>query len=730
MTSPSSFFVNNCCQVGFFLSFFVLISLQIQHLIGSVLTLKLCFASSIHAAPKLLDDYTSATKTRIIRLKPWIKKLTFIWLSILVAITILSIFNRTRDSNQTQFPSYDVWESTDSRCPMTSSMLLESMPPRRIAKRANRLPRNAKRPRMNNKQSRRNRTGVRTAMIPAAYAKTFVKPRGKLRERSSSSVIQSGTDLLPQLPVNTITTSTGEYANLVAVIPCNPIYWNGTRIAAIASAYQNYRPIKIRFRYVPTVPVTQQGAMVFGTLWNTGLATNDVQAALITSNGGLMSPVYKSFTRTIKLGTNLPYNLFNVWGGFDASVHNPFNALMYTLACLDASGKAIVPGQIFVDYTFEFKNPIGQTKEGVTYYNPVGQSGASNALFGLTLGVIKTMAGALLSNIGVIVLDEIKSTVGKTLIGIGKSLLYKRSNFSQQALNDTVSVCVMNGDEVTLPDTTPVICFSNGNPNDEIPNSPVSEMLGNPTYAPQIIYFKYQSGLDIITTKVDFTVSPAAPWMVGHETHFPEPGAEDHIKQYTEDTYTRASNPALDDKLGQISIKITTMWSQEIPTDPSSLQPMGSTIVLTSVRDASNNPIQATFSFDGVNYGTSITVSGQAILPYLRTIHTRPINYDGQYIAFNESGTIQVLDELQISEYESDVQRLCFDKSENNVNRLAQYIVLEAAATHILYPMKFSPTALSAEQATILRLSNITNQQINDLLNSMRSAFISFQKPP
>lgn len=84
-------------------------------------------------------------------------------------------------------------------------------------------------------------------------------------------------------------TMTGSGQTLFSVITANPVYWGGTRISAIASAYYNYRPIKMSFHYVPQVPVTVSGTVVAGTLWCGQVPSWDLQQSLVTSNGGMMT---------------------------------------------------------------------------------------------------------------------------------------------------------------------------------------------------------------------------------------------------------------------------------------------------------------------------------------------------------------------------------------------------------------------------------------------------------
>lgn len=129
----------------------------------------------------------------------------------------------------------------------------------------------------------------------------------------------------------------------------------------MAAMYLNWRPIKMYFCYIPQVSVNQEGTVVMGTLWNGSAPSSNLQQTLFTSNGGLMTQCYVPAVSEIKLGNNLPQNVFNTNGPLEQGT-NPF---MF-LAAL--RGAAVVPGYFYVMYQFEFKNPVGEAWDyGVRY---------------------------------------------------------------------------------------------------------------------------------------------------------------------------------------------------------------------------------------------------------------------------------------------------------------------------------------------------------------------------
>lgn len=191
------------------------------------------------------------------------------------------------------------------------------------------------------------RAPERTAALPAAYA-THVRSRFRIVGRRGDTVRVTGCDLVYPLP----TTVTADNFTLFSVIPANPAYWTGTRISQFAPAYMNYRPIRLRFSYIPQVAVTQPGTVVMGTLWNGAALTADVQQTLFTSNGGLMTQCYVPADTDISLGSALPQNLFQLNGALRPE-SNPF------LFAAAVRGAEVVPGYFYVTYTYDFKNPVG-----------------------------------------------------------------------------------------------------------------------------------------------------------------------------------------------------------------------------------------------------------------------------------------------------------------------------------------------------------------------------------
>lgn len=185
--------------------------------------------------------------------------------------------------------------------------------------------------------------------LPAAYA-SHVRPRFNVATRTATGAVVSGCDLVYPLP--SMVSVDSDY--IFAVIPSNPAYWAGTRIAQFAPAYMNFRPLKMTFSYIPQVAVTQAGTVFMGTLWNGSAPATNLQQTLFTSNGGCLTQCYVPCDTTVTLGTNLQQNLFTLNGDINPDT-SPF------IFVAGVRGAAVVPGYFYVTYTYEFKNPVGQS---------------------------------------------------------------------------------------------------------------------------------------------------------------------------------------------------------------------------------------------------------------------------------------------------------------------------------------------------------------------------------
>jgi hypothetical protein len=196
---------------------------------------------------------------------------------------------------------------------------------------------------------------VKRRQLAAAQIMSAPKQFNTIKTTGTTAVV-TGCDLVYQIPDSLST----EFQNsqVITIIPCNPSYWSGTRVAAVAAGYQNYRPLRFEVIYVPQCAVTQQGNVIGGTLWNQAPSTENLQQTLKTSNGGMLTQCYSKMNSIVKMGNNLQYNLFRMGGAIDQE-SNPFIFIALGIATTDSNNNRIVPGYFYVRYTYQFKNPIG-----------------------------------------------------------------------------------------------------------------------------------------------------------------------------------------------------------------------------------------------------------------------------------------------------------------------------------------------------------------------------------
>lgn len=147
--------------------------------------------------------------------------------------------------------------------------------------------------------------------------------------------------------------------NISYFITANPASWNGTRIASVAAGYQNYRPLSFKIHYRPQVGSTSELSLTIGTVWqNTYITSRSaIEPSLVTSPGGTYLPAWQSSCSVVPLGRRLPQKMF--------PVRDPdFTTVPFSVVCRSAEGgtsspSVPMPGRIFIEYVYEFRNAIG-----------------------------------------------------------------------------------------------------------------------------------------------------------------------------------------------------------------------------------------------------------------------------------------------------------------------------------------------------------------------------------
>lgn len=279
----------------------------------------------------------------------------------------------------------------------------------------------------------------------------------------------------------TLATKTSDPAIFLSV-PCNPLYWIGTRVSSIASGYQMYRPLLFEVSYVPQVPVTYSGNVIYGTLFGEGRDMSALQQSLASSNGGGITPCYTPAKSKVKLGeANLPFKLFRVKGFASEPVNNPFRWVATYSGSNPSGTSTSAPGWVVVRWKFEFVNGVGNGGDSVstTYTTPpetqqalaehlarnaLRQERALSPLFGTVIGLLKLSGVQLLRNIAVLFLENTKAMASgdQTLFGAGSMAAVIPPSKREQNETPVTVIKDSAGVEWEVPDDTPVVIYQQG----------------------------------------------------------------------------------------------------------------------------------------------------------------------------------------------------------------------------------------------------------------------------
>lgn len=273
--------------------------------------------------------------------------------------------------------------------------------------------------------ARRRRTGQskpsnrrRTNAIPAAYA-TSIKPY--VSWTSNANVCRvSGTEVITPKLYQISTAGAGSdlvFANqTTTIVPASPKLWDGTRVRALATTYMSYRPISLALEWVPAVGTSTNGQVVIG-LFRPGGAEDSVDPArLLSTNGAVMSPVYKSVTARPRLDTLLDKNNYSL-----EELDSPFMFIVVM--------PAAATGTLLMHYTLDFKNYRAPTP---VPFNGVQVSGGSSNAANQFILLTGSASSAAESNL----------TVGALLTGTMASNTWTLYDESNQAvtINGTLTL--------------------------------------------------------------------------------------------------------------------------------------------------------------------------------------------------------------------------------------------------------------------------------------------------
>lgn len=164
-----------------------------------------------------------------------------------------------------------------------------------------------------------------------------------------------GKDLIIPADNQLVVQSSGIYA----IIPINPLYWQGTRAKNMAIQFQYYNPINISIEYVPTVSKFQKGTITIGCISNQIVNFNSIQNTLISSTSGESFSCSEFFRKTIALSSLLQQKKLLL--SSDVSKESiPFYIVVHLSGVTD-NNVLIAPGSFYINYNIKFFNPITET---------------------------------------------------------------------------------------------------------------------------------------------------------------------------------------------------------------------------------------------------------------------------------------------------------------------------------------------------------------------------------
>lgn len=139
-------------------------------------------------------------------------------------------------------------------------------------------------------------------------------------------------------------------------LPFCPTKWIGTRACAICRTFTDFRPVRVKITWQPTVGTSESGSVCFGTVFSgarlpTATDYAGLSQSLTISNGGFMTTIWKPHSRFIDVGRNLRANNFPM---YDVQ---PDDIPFWIVGCTSKTANEIL-GNVVVEADLSLKNPI------------------------------------------------------------------------------------------------------------------------------------------------------------------------------------------------------------------------------------------------------------------------------------------------------------------------------------------------------------------------------------
>lgn len=326
-----------------------------------------------------------------------------------------------------------------------------------------------------NKKNSKNKNNKNKRRVNIPYARGF-----RLRTRdykktpiSKNKIVVEGEDLI--IPTPDTFPNVNVKNQVFLCFPANPSFWKGTRIAGLASQYQQYRPLMLKVRYIPQVPVTCPGQVIFGTLFNESVPNSSLQQTLMTSPGGGMVQCYLEGYSNVPCNKDtLPMDLYNLHDGVVDLKCNPFWWLAHYSGSYQSPTTPTTsqPGWIFVKWKYEFTVGKGDTStDSITINETTSEEAQSSNAFagwGVALSVLKSIGQRLLAHIGIFLLNETTAYANRasaklvTKLGVGTTLAVEPNAIVSCRNENTTTVRDADGNELVLSDDTRVCVYMAG----------------------------------------------------------------------------------------------------------------------------------------------------------------------------------------------------------------------------------------------------------------------------
>lgn len=173
----------------------------------------------------------------------------------------------------------------------------------------------------------------------------------------------------------------------------NPMLWLSTRLSSQAKLYSQYRWVKLRMKYNPTLPTSTQGTITFGVLpFGASVLEGALDEELRVSPGGVTTPIWQPTAFAPDLAQ------YSGWHTCKVAINDgamPFYLVAHTSGL---SSSDISVGTITAEYTIQFASKTTGKSTVSTYAGTMDTTLASGvctqpAIYAMNIGSIGVVVG-------------------------------------------------------------------------------------------------------------------------------------------------------------------------------------------------------------------------------------------------------------------------------------------------------------------------------------------------